>query len=114
MPKNPQWTSEQAREAAKLSHLARAANKEKDPATRATELVRAATPALMGELLKAARGEEEFEGLTPAARLSAIIKALEYGVGRPTAAPKGEDQDIPANITPESLFGASEVKEELG
>jgi hypothetical protein len=100
-----EWTPEQAREAARKSHEVRRANRQKDPAVRATELVRTATPDLMGELLKAAKGQDDFADLSPAQRLSAIIKALEYGVGRPTAAPKGEAEEAPLPVTPETLFG---------
>jgi hypothetical protein len=58
---------------------------------------------LTGELIKAAEGKPPFEDLAPKERLSAVIKALEFGMGRP-AAGKRAAPEAPAAPTPDDLF----------
>lgn len=47
---------------------------------------------LLEELEKAAKGHGEWEGLALDKRLSALIKAIEYRVGRPLPMDKGGDE----------------------
>ncbi|HLE82194.1 MAG TPA: hypothetical protein VJA25_13030 [Dehalococcoidia bacterium] len=53
-----------------------------------------ALPGLMDELLKAAKGQGDWKGLTQRERLTALLKAIEYGVGRPTTVDKQGPKDV--------------------
>jgi hypothetical protein len=58
---------------------------------------------LVSELLDAAKGRGDYSGLSPADRLKATIKALEYSVGRPVPATTSTSKpDVP---TADGLFG---------
>lgn len=59
---------------------------------------------LVGMLISAARGVGSFRDLSPDKRLSAILKLLEYSVGKPGTAAKGSPSEQPL-ATPESTEG---------
>lgn len=100
------WDKESARKAARKGGLARAENmrrKKEEEEARAAALAnmsaeekaqaaedrfRDATPDVAERLVQAALGEGEFSTLKPTDRLSAILRVLDYGVGKPTANPK--------------------------
>jgi len=66
--------------------------------------MRSSAAELTKALLDAALGRDVFVNLSPADRLKATIKALEYAVGRP-GAKDGDDEPTPELPTGESLFG---------
>jgi hypothetical protein len=51
---------------------------------RARVLFSQASSEMAKELLKAARGEEPYDQLDVKERLGAVLKCLEYGIGRPS------------------------------
>lgn len=76
------WTQEEAKRASDLAAEARARNAE----LRKTDplgLLRESAGDLLADLLKAARGQPPFTNLPPDKRLAALLRALEYSVGRP-------------------------------
>lgn len=100
----PLFDTEAAREAGRKSGEARRRKSTLSPTQRAEEAASRAAPDLVKELLDAAQGKGDFEGLNPDLRLKALIRALEYGLGRPTAAAKGQGEDESSPPTPEGLF----------
>jgi len=52
---------------------------------------------LFSELLRAAKGEGSWKELPPAGRLQALLKAIEYGVGKPI----GLDKETPKDTASE-------------
>lgn len=104
MPRNEPWDSESARAAALLSAEARKRRAEMNPLDRALESLKAESPALVKELLKAAMGKDEFSDLKVEVRLRAIERALEYGLGKPrvTRDDPGPEEEAPP--TADDLF----------
>lgn len=91
----PAFDSETAAEAGKASGEARRRLR-KTPMDRAMEAAGRAAPQLLDDLLAAAKGEGVFADLPSKLRLTALMRALEYALGRPTvAAPKATDPDVP-------------------
>jgi len=98
-------------EAARRSHEVQARKRTLSPEERASEAARTAAPELIKELLDAALGRGDFEGLKGEDRLKALTRALEYGIGRPGVMRReDEPQPIP---TAESLFGSAAEETDL-
>jgi len=98
-------------EAAIRSAASRKRRAELSPEERAAEAARTAAPELIRELLNAALGKGDFEGLKGEDRLKALTRALEYGIGRPGVMRReDEPQPIP---TAESLFGSAAEETDL-
>lgn len=76
------WDQEAAKAASLAAAEARTRNAE---ARKADPLhqVRESAGELVADLLKAARGQHPFTSLPPDKRLAALLRALEYGIGRP-------------------------------
>lgn len=64
------------------------AKKDADPLWSMHDQLTKATPGLVRDLLRAARGQVPWKGLPPEKRLAALFKALEYAAGRPGTSPK--------------------------
>ena len=83
----PQWTPEQAREYASKGGQASAERAERrrgmTPEQRVKEAFQASSEMLADELIDAALGRGDFEELDPKIRITAIVKAMEYGLGKP-------------------------------
>jgi hypothetical protein len=99
---------EKASAAGKRSAELRRARAAASPEARAREAMRSSAEKLTQSLLDAALGRDVFVNLSPADRLKATIKALEYAVGRP-GAKEDDDDDTPELPTGESLFGTPAV-----
>ena len=98
------FDSETAREAGKRSAEMRARRRDKSPEERALEAIRERLGALTKELLSAALGEGAFADLKNEERLKAVVRALEWGLGRPTTV--RPEQEAKATVpTAEELFG---------
>ena len=100
------WTPEEARENARKGGKARAAKRkaeqeeaerkaqllanmsDEELATEAEKQFRDAAPTLAERLIEAAHGRGVFAELKASDQLGAILRCLEYGVGKPTANPK--------------------------
>jgi hypothetical protein len=93
-----------AREASAKAAEARAAKAALPAEERALRKLETAADQLTGALLDAALGRGSFAALSPADRLKATIKALEYSVGRPSPQGKAAEdtKDVP---TADKLFG---------
>lgn len=104
MPQAEPWDSESAKLAAAKSAEVRRRKAQLSPEERAREAISGSTDALAKELLKAALGQDEFKDLKLDYRLAAIKTALEYGLGKPSVRPTGEERP-PEAPTPENLFG---------
>lgn len=91
--------SESARKAGAAGNETKRRRKEMTPAQRAREDIQSKVPALLKELLQAAEGKGDFDKLSPAMRLRAIMRALEYGIGRP--APVSGKAKVPDPGDPE-------------
>jgi hypothetical protein len=102
MPFDPQT----AREAQEASVRARLRRRDLTEEERALDAIGAKLGALTKELLKAAMGEEDFEDLKPETRLTAILRAMEWKLGKaPTAKlapPEPDNTEVPQ--TGEDLF----------
>lgn len=95
---NEPWNPQSAREAGLKSAAKRAERKPPQ------EIFQEAQSELANELVKAAMGRGKFSDLAPGQRLNAIIKALEFGIGRPAAQKAAEEKrHVP---TPESIFSS--------
>mgnify|MGYP005856785109 CR=1 FL=1 len=67
-------------------------------------LARDALPGLFNDLLRAAKGSGTWKTLPKEKRLVAILKLIEYGVGRPETMSKAKvDQDVQAQDEQEGL-----------
>jgi hypothetical protein len=91
------FNSENAREMAERALEARRKNAELRATVtadvRAREVLASHAEALAKELLSAALGKGDYAGhLKPKERLQAVIKALEWGIGRPIPATQPEEQ----------------------
>lgn len=102
-----QFDSERAAEAGRLSGIARQRKATKTSQERALESIAGKLGALTSELLDAALGKGDFAELDPKTRFSAITRALEYGLGKPTVDSKAsqKDDEPSPGPTPEELFG---------
>lgn len=108
MPKHEPWTKEEAIEMGRKGGLAKAAKQKLEAAQTEEEKLQAAellfkqeAPRMAAELIKAAKGHGDYKNLKPGEKLSAILRALEYGVGKPGTSPK----QPPAPPTPEDEGG---------
>lgn len=93
-----QWSPEEAREYAASGGKAKAARQSfqrKSPEEKARELLARRAPELAEELLKAARGEDPYDELPEKDRLAALIRALEWGLGRPATRKPEKPDDRP-------------------
>ena len=90
----PEWTPAEAAALASKGGKARARQLKLSPEERAVEAVRSKAPDLMRELLAAAMGAGDFEGIKAETRVSAILRALEYGIGRPAPAVKAKPEVV--------------------
>lgn len=97
------WDKEAAN-AARLKGLeVRRRRAQMSPAERVRDLAAADADAAMRDLIKAAKGQEPFDGLSLDKRLDALKTVLAYGVGRPTttkAAQAEPDDDDGPEETP--------------
>jgi hypothetical protein len=93
-----------ARQASAKAAEARAAKAALPAEERALRKLETAAEQLTAALLDAALGRGTFATLSPADRLKATIKALEYSVGRPSpqGKPADDTKDVP---TADKLFG---------
>lgn len=92
------WTKETAKEAQKKSAEVRRRRKQMTPAERVRDIAAADADAAIRDLIKGAKGQEEFSELSPKERLDMWKTVLAYGVGRPTSskvtqAESEEDQE---------------------
>jgi hypothetical protein len=94
------WTEEEALEQARLGGLASGEKRRRrakmTPRERALEAITKNLGPLVQELLAAAHGEGDFEGLDPKLRLTATLRALEYAIGRPVTPKAAKDDGKPA------------------
>ena len=88
------WTAEEAAQHASAGGKATARKMQKSPEERAVEACRTKAPDLMKELLAAAAGTGDFLGIKAETRVSAILRALEYGIGRPAPAVKAKPEVV--------------------
>lgn len=101
------WTKDEAAAAAARSAEIRREEADRrrarlaDPAPPARKTFEDAAGLLALELVDAATGQGSFKDLAPDKRLAAVIKCLEFGVGRPGQSKPDKAADVP---TPESLF----------
>jgi len=102
------FDAEKGREAGLASAAARQRKATLSPQERAAEAIAKKTDGLVRDLLDAALGKNDFEGLKPELRLAAIKTALEYGIGKPTTRSAPADGDT-APPTPEDLFGREQA-----
>ncbi len=56
--------------------------------------IKKSLPALMQDLLSAARGAGEWAALPLDKRLGALLKAIEYGLGKPVGVDKQSPKDV--------------------
>ncbi len=107
------WSAEEAKAMAVKGGKARAAQRaaeleaqrNADPEMEALEAeakFRAASSRLSQRLIDAAEGKGVFKALKAGEQLTAIMRALEYGVGKPTALPKEKPRD-PEQEEPKGL-----------
>jgi hypothetical protein len=94
------FTPENAKEMAQRGVEARRQKAERRAAisadARAREVLASNAEALARELLNAALGRGDYAGaLKPRDRMQAVIKALEWGIGRPIPASPPEEAPIP-------------------
>lgn len=95
------FTKENAGEYARQAVAARTQKRTKSP----QEIFDAAQAKLAGQLVDAAMGRGDFAELPAKERLQATIKALEFGIGRPT---QQKPQEAKKHVaTPEDLFASS-------
>lgn len=75
------------------------------PEERAQDAIRSRLGRLTAELLAAALGEGDFEELKPETRLTAILRSMEWGLGKAATAPRPEPgkEETPA-LTGDDLF----------
>jgi len=104
VPERPQWDSDAAAEAGRRSGEARRRAAAMNPQERALDAITKKLGSLTNELISAALGEGSFAELDPKTRVSALVRVLEYGLGKPTVAAKAETNDEPSGPTPESIF----------
>lgn len=91
------WTPEEARENARKGGLAKGENAKRratmSPEERALEAIGGKLDKLSKELLDAALGEGDFEDLKKETRVAAILRAMEWRLGKPaTVKPTPKDQ----------------------
>ena len=106
-PINPHlFTKETAPEKGRIGGLASAAQRKRraeDPQKWVQDTLKRAQPELVEALLEAAGAKGTWSQLSPEKRLSAVIKALEYALGRPISfEPKpepGEHQAVGLTIS---------------
>ena len=67
--------------------------------------MRSKSPELINALLDVALGLNDFSVLTTKERVPAIIRALEYGIGKPSARPAEDPEPDPDAETPGIRFG---------
>lgn len=92
MPKGNPWTTEQQRAAGIKGAAATKATykrRREDPLYD----VKRRLPQLFGDLLKAANGLPPYHDLSDKDRLGALLKAIEYGVGKPIGVDKQTPKD---------------------
>lgn len=87
-------TPEQAREYGKIgAEVSKAVRKirRKDTETRAKEILQKKAPVLARELLKVALDQEAYD-IPDKLRVAAMLKALEWGIGRPVASKSSQEE----------------------
>ena len=87
------FDSETATEAGKQGGIASGRSRSQSPEERAIAAVKRKAPDLMKDLLAAALGQAPFEQLKPETRVGALLRALEYGVGKPVV-PRGDSRKV--------------------
>ena len=85
------FSKETASEAGRKSVEVRRQRKSMTPAERVKELAAASADVAIKDLIKAAKGQEPYDGLSAKERLDAWKTVLAYGVGRPTTTVKGPE-----------------------
>lgn len=98
------FNSASAAEAGRKSAEARARKRLLTPHQRALEAIN--DERLIRELQQAAFGEGDFGDLKLETRVTALVKLLEYKLGRPATqkAPPKEEQEVESAPAPEDLF----------
>jgi hypothetical protein len=99
------FNSDNAKEMAQRAAEARKKNAESRAAVaadvRARDVLATHAEALAKELLSAALGKGDYAGqLKPKERLQAVIKALEWGIGRPIPATQPEERPAESDDEP--------------
>lgn len=105
MPRH--FSPDEAREAQARSVESRLRRQNMSPEQRALDAIGSKMDRLTGELLSAALGEGDFSDLDKKTRVQALIRALEYRLGRPTTSkvePPREDPTESGVPSPEDLF----------
>jgi len=101
---NGVWDAESAAEAGRRSGEVRRRKSTMTPEERALESIGAKLGSLTKELLEAALGEGDFEDLKPETRLTAILRAMEWKLGKAPTAKRQETETPPEVPTAEGLF----------
>ncbi len=102
-------SSEEAAELGRRGGLAaaetRAAKARLRTDAKARKTFEKASPAMAVELVKAAKGEDEYAELDLEKRVNLMLRVLEFGIGRPGAGPKHSDSpdEGPATAPAEGL-----------
>lgn len=91
MPWTPEEAAAYAREGGKARQQQRRAEKAMSSDAKARRVFEAEAEYMARELVKAAKGEGAYAELDPKERAQFALKVLEYGVGRPTQAPKRDE-----------------------
>lgn len=95
------WTPETAKEAQKKSAEVRRRRKLLTPAERVRDIAAADADAAIRDLIKGAKGQGEYETLSPKERLDMWKTVLAYGVGRPTSSKVTQAEDNDEDGEPE-------------
>jgi hypothetical protein len=108
MSADGKWDSEAAAEAGRRSGEVRRRKVKLTPEERALEAIGQKLGVLTKELLEAALGEGDFAELKAETRLTAILRAMEWKLGKaPTARREEAAKDEEPPPTGESLFESS-------
>lgn len=96
MPLTPEEAREFGKKGAEVSKAVRRL-RSNDPEERAKELLLKKAPALARELLKVALDRDTYD-IPDKLRVTAMLKALEWGIGRPIAAKPQQQEEQPKGL----------------
>jgi len=99
--------AEAAAEAGRRSAEVRRRKAQMSPEERALDAIGGKLGDLTKELLEAALGKGDFENLKPETRLTAILRAMEWKLGKAPTARRSEPDESPEVPTAEGLFGGT-------
>ena len=104
------WDAESAAEAGRRSGEVRRRKAQMSPEERVHDAIRGKLDKLVGELIHAALGEDDFEDLKLETRVTALTRLLEWELGRPAAVKPKEEAAVtqsPSGVAVE--LGAARV-----